>query len=221
MINSTGEKSWVRGVITNWGGGGGAHIALLPVTSKIISINIHVHYISLMTVIFQLLSICQNRLDPSWSLFSKIIIYNSVERIVFHKYLIIITEYKPKRKYYVVIHVKLSYSKSTCAPFGKFSSTVNSSVGRGGGMRATSYRQNWSFTGLFCYFAQSILLESVKWELILTQNMSFCVVKLFGFFFTCIHVQNCIANRIFLAGKWHRLLAATSLSSGHSMKITR
>ena len=38
-------------------GEGGAHIALLPVTSKIISINIHVHYIFLMTVIFQLLSI--------------------------------------------------------------------------------------------------------------------------------------------------------------------
>ena len=62
-VNSTGEKSQVRGVITKWGGG--AHIALLPVTSKIISINIHVHYIFLMTVIFQLLSICQNRLDPS------------------------------------------------------------------------------------------------------------------------------------------------------------
>ena len=45
MVNSTGEKSRVRGVITKWGGGGGAHIALLPVTSKIISINIHVHYI--------------------------------------------------------------------------------------------------------------------------------------------------------------------------------
>ena len=42
MVNSTGEKSRVRGVITKWGGGGraGAHIALLPVTSKIISINI-------------------------------------------------------------------------------------------------------------------------------------------------------------------------------------
>ena len=71
MVNSTGEKSRVRGVISKWGGGG-AHIALLPVTSKIISINIHVHYIFLMTVIFQLLSICQNRLDPSCgeSLFS-------------------------------------------------------------------------------------------------------------------------------------------------------
>ena len=55
MVNSTGEKSRVRVVITKWG----AHIALLPVTSKIISINIHVHYIFLMTVIFQLLSICQ------------------------------------------------------------------------------------------------------------------------------------------------------------------
>ena len=45
MVNSTGEKSRVRGVITKWWGGGG-HIALLPVTSKIISINIHVHYIT-------------------------------------------------------------------------------------------------------------------------------------------------------------------------------
>ena len=62
MVNSNGEKTRVRGVITK---GGGAHIALLPVTSKIISINIHVHYIFLMTVIFHLLSICQNRLDPS------------------------------------------------------------------------------------------------------------------------------------------------------------
>ena len=58
MVNSTGEKSRVRGVITKWGGG--AHIAL-----KIISINIHVHYIFLMTMIFQLVSICQDRLDPS------------------------------------------------------------------------------------------------------------------------------------------------------------
>ena len=41
MVNSTGEKSRVRGLITKLGEG--AHIALLPVTSKIISINIHVH----------------------------------------------------------------------------------------------------------------------------------------------------------------------------------
>ena len=34
MVNSTGEKSRVRGVITKWGLGEGAHIALLPVTSK-------------------------------------------------------------------------------------------------------------------------------------------------------------------------------------------
>ena len=42
MVNSTGEKSRVRGVITKFGvwGGGGAHIALLPVTSKIISIKL-------------------------------------------------------------------------------------------------------------------------------------------------------------------------------------
>ena len=42
--------------------------------------NIHMHFIFLMTVVIQPLSICQNKLDPSF--FSLISIYNSAEAIV-------------------------------------------------------------------------------------------------------------------------------------------
>ena len=49
-----------------------------------------------MTVAFQPLSICKNKLDLSF--FSLIIVNNSVETIAFSRYWIIITEKKLKRK---------------------------------------------------------------------------------------------------------------------------
>ena len=57
-------------------------------------------------------------------------------------------------------------------------------------------------------------------ELLLTQLCRFLSLNYLVF----SHVYTFeIASQIgsFLAGKWHRLLAATSLSSGHKMKITR
>ena len=74
MVNGTGDKSQVRCLITTGGGG------VLDTYHSRWSKNIHMHFIFLMTVFIQPLSICQNKLDPSF--FSLISIYNSAEAIV-------------------------------------------------------------------------------------------------------------------------------------------
>ena len=94
MVNSTGDKSQVRCLITTGRGRGGG---FLDTYRSRISKIIHMHFIFLMTVVIQPLSICQNKLDPS--LFSLIIMYNSAEAIVFRRYWIIITELKFNSKW--------------------------------------------------------------------------------------------------------------------------
>ena len=78
MVHSTGDKSQTSSVFDYRGGAVLRHIARI---SKII----HMHFIFLMTVVIQPLSISQNKLNPSF--FSLIIIYNSAEAIVFSQVL--------------------------------------------------------------------------------------------------------------------------------------
>ena len=79
MVNSTSEQSRIRSSIK--GGRGGLLDTYRSLISKIVSIDIHMHYIFFMKVTVQQSSVSQNKLDPSF--FSLIIIYDLVERSYF------------------------------------------------------------------------------------------------------------------------------------------
>ena len=152
-------------------------------------------------MVIQPLSICQNKLDPSF--FSLIIIYNLAEAIVFRRYWIIISKLKFNSQWQ--LHVQLTNFKSTYVPIEIFFSTDKSFRGGGGGLRELHLKDRigWlhhvnrcvcgdsgrgSFSGLFTIYC-------VRFSKMRTYNTKYVILFL---------PYTRSKSAILLAGKWYR-----------------